>query len=143
MSQTITLKASCAFCDEKFEATVTVPEGWGVDEVAYLGNNDYFCPTHAAAKAFEKAQCVGCVEGWGDCTFWETFAYDRPMGLNANDFATLRAGRCPRRTNGTSGFAPGRGFISEDISDVDAAAGSALADIILELRRRWYPHRPE
>ena len=138
----LTVSVSCGLCSEKHEVKIAMPEGWahrygGVDD-----ERDGFCPRHAKVAEFAESQCPGCVSGWGDCPLWSAFAYEGRRSLTEADFATIRAGHCPKRINGTVTFSPAVGMSTLDLSKrAPPEAGAALEQAV---RDYWiaYPERP-
>lgn len=104
----------------------------------HIEHEHALCPKHAAVAPFAKAQCPGCVGGWGDCPLWTAFAYSgRQRDICETDFADLERGVCPRRVNGTLMASRGR-VESINLSEpAGAVAGKALADAIREYIREY------
>lgn len=115
------------------DVPVQVPEGWPLGD---LYEENLLCPEHAPIKDFKSSQCVGCVEGWGDCSLWEGFAYEYRRNITPRDLSTLREGRCPRRTNGTMTVTR-VGISPLDLSSEEREAGAALADAIEAYIEQW------
>lgn len=111
----------CSFCD-KCE-TVEAPTGFATHCGGDVENAA--CPDHAAAMEFLDDQCPGCVGGWGDCAMYTAIGNH---AVTEGQIATIRAGRCPFRVNGTFSFGPG-GFEKIDLSE-KSAAGEAFARAI-------------
>lgn len=120
----------CCLCDAKHETEIAMADGWqhrydGIDD-----ERNGFCPKHAPVAEFAKAQCPGCVGGWGDCPMWESFAYSGKRSVGAKDFEWLRQGVCPRRVNGTFGVSAGK---IEDLNlsnQAPPACGATFAEAI-------------
>lgn len=130
------IELSCCLCHEKFITKIDIPDGW-IERYDTISSGNGFCPKHTQVGEFAKKQCPGCVGEWGDCDMWRSFAYNGRRGLTENDFAILRKGRCPKRTNGTMFLGPG-GVKSINLSEVaEDAAGCAFADAIKEYSERY------
>ena len=129
----------CSLCERKHDTTFMVPAGWDID--VGIDAEKGFCPDHSIVKVFSDSQCPGCVGGWGECGLFKAFAFSR-NDLTPYDHMKLRAGYCPKRTNGTFSMTAGR----ERIEDIDLseqapnAAGAALSDAIKAYVKR-YPEK--
>ena len=136
----ITLVLSCHLCGEETEAQVAVdmPEGWVATERLYV--TDCFCPEHARALEWFKAQCLHCVAGWQgwQCALGAAIGGG---GFTRAQMEAIRSGVCPMRTNGslTVRRCPGQPV---EIQGVDYSkpappgSGDVVANAILR-RRRW------
>lgn len=126
----------CCFCSDKSTHIVELPDGWAHQYDGHDNEDSGFCPKHAGAKPFTDSQCVGCVGGWGQCDLWKGFAYTS-YTLTDKDIESLQRGICPKRTNGTFSMSP-NGVEDIDLTTPgDAAAGSAVADAILDYIDRY------
>ncbi len=129
------IEISCHFGDMKTELSVDPGLKWvGVDDIYTEG----FCENHAKIEEFTGSQCPGCVGGWGDCELWTAFAH-RSRGLTEEDFAKIRKGICPKRTNGTIMVnADMRKVESVDLSEkANDESGAALEIAIREYWERY------
>lgn len=130
------IELSCCLCPETLSIKIDTPDGW-VERYDTISSENGFCPNHTKVAEFAKKQCPGCVGGWGDCDMWRSFAYDGRRNLSENDFAVLRKGRCPKRTNGTMCFGP-EGVKTINLSEVaEDESGVAFAEAIKEYWKRY------
>lgn len=130
------VEVGCCLCSERHETAIDLPEGWATryDQIDEDGG---FCPKHSVIAEFADDQCAGCVGGWQDCDLWRAFAY-RTLNLTDDDFAELRGGICPKRTNGTFGMFDGT-IEKIDLSErADNEAGAALAQAIIDYSARYH-----
>ena len=126
----IKITINCCMCQEKHTQEIELPTGWNL-HYGEVDEENGFCPTHAPIAEWAESQCPGCVGGWKDCALWQDFAYQK-RGLTCADLDTIRAGSCPRRTNG-SFMINGAGVHEADISTVaNTESGEAFAQAILE-----------
>ena len=91
----------CSFCDEK--ETVSSPTSFATRHGGDI--EDAACPDHASAMDFLNDQCPGCVSGWGEC---EMFMAIGNRTVSDENIASIQAGKCPYRTNGTLMFSSGK-----------------------------------
>lgn len=130
----VNVELTCCLCPSDTTIPVAVPDGWLVRHNEITEGRHVFCPEHAVVNGFVSDQCPGCVGGWGDCGLWDAFAYTSRRSLTDDDFATLRTGTCPKRTNGT--FMTNNVGGKVTITDIDLSkqstteAGVALANAI-------------
>jgi hypothetical protein len=133
---TLRIAISCCLCDQEFKAECEPPPGWEY-EYAEVGNDKGFCPKHAAVLDFVNSQCPGCVGGWMDCPLWQAFAYTHSQDIDAEDFAKIETGICPRRVNGTMSVGA-RGIEDLDLSErAPVESGIALAQAIRDYCERY------
>lgn len=136
---TITLHLHCSLCDAKIENDLE-DLGWAVRSSA-IEDETALCPRHSAVEEFFKSQCVGCVEGWPDCGLYRSFSYSRKRDITEQELEIIRAGICPRRTNGTrmiSNQPEGVTMKSLDLSrPASEDSGRLLAEGIQEYCERW------
>ncbi len=131
------LDISCCLCLENASVEVQLPDGWML-HYKDVNTDNAFCPKHSVVREWADGNCSGCVGGWTDCTLFKDFAY-RKRGLTEADFAVIKTGRCPRRTNGTVMLNIRTGTM-EDIdltSPVPEGPGAALVQAIREYWVRW------
>jgi hypothetical protein len=92
--------------------------GWicRLDELEVGGDGGYvFCPDCAQQAEWFGSQCPGCVQAPQDCALFEQVLGYRGRSLSAAETASICAGRCPFRTNGTSEYTAASGFRSIDL----------------------------
>jgi hypothetical protein len=136
MPELVKVHITCCLCNAAHDTEIALPADWRTryDEI---DNTDGFCPKHAKIADFAEAQCSGCVGGWGDCSLWKAFAY-RKFELTENDFAQMRKGVCPKRTNGTFSVSRSEGVENINLSEqADNESGAALEAAIKEYHARY------
>lgn len=97
-----TVELHCCLCMKTHKTEIELPNGWDL-QYDGIDAEDGFCPDHIDVLEFTE-NCSGCVGGWMDCALWRAFAYSSERSITEADFATIRTGKCPRRTNGTLCF---------------------------------------
>ncbi len=117
----------CAFCarTETVYAHTSFETYYGADDV-----EDAACPEHADAMKFLADQCPGCVSGWGSCALFMAIGNGK---VGEDHLSEIRAGRCPRRVNGTMSVGPGA--VREINLSKTSAAGEAFAAAVLDAKR--------
>jgi hypothetical protein len=129
----LTINITCCLCSAKHKAKAQIPDAWCIDSEIDVENG--FCPDHAPIDEWRASQCPGCVGGWMDCGLWKGFAYRRYRHnmnetLNEIELATVKAGTCPRRVNGTFGVSGGLVHAIDLSERAETNAGKALVDAI-------------
>jgi len=111
------IEISCCLCGNSHKTEIQLPDGW-CSRYGGATAEDGFCPEHSIIADWADSQCPGCVGGWGDCELWQSFAYQYRKNLSSEDFAKIRSGICPKRTNGSFGFSTKTGRLEEfDLSE--------------------------
>lgn len=132
------IEINCCLCDESYQTKIQLPEDWAS---VYNGTtvDDGFCPNHIIIADWADNQCPGCVEGWGDCSLWQSFAYQDRENLSDDDFAKIKSGICPKRTNGTFGFSAKTGQLDKiDLSKTGTVeSGIALEKAIKDYLEKY------
>lgn len=132
----VEVEISCCLCSNKHTTEIEAPDGWRV-HYGSVSSEHGFCPEHSKIEEFTE-NCSGCVGGWVNCNLWRAFAY-QDFKLTDSDFAIIRSGKCPKRTNGTMFFSREKGIEYVDISSpASNEAGDALAKAILAYHEKYH-----
>ncbi len=133
----IELTINCCLCGESHEAMIDLPDGWS-HRTSGVDSDDGFCVKHAPVAKWSDSQCPGCVGTWGDCALWRGFAYSHSRDLTDAELDTIRAGVCPRRTNGSFSFSRTTGIRDIDLSERATTESGVV--FVQAIRDYWGRH---
>lgn len=132
------IDVSCMFCRASVRVEAGTPKGWtNLDEIDIEDRS--LCPRHAAIQEFSDSQCPGCVGGWGECSLWNDFAYQK-KALTDRDFESIRRGICPRRVNGIFALNNGEHKVINLSEVATVESGEALEAAIKDYWERYAEH---